>query len=277
VNATVVPSIGISDIPGDTICVGTPVTFTAISFNGGASPSFTWIRNSLFAAAGSSYTVTPITGDNVYCRMASSLACISADTVSSNHIIMVVEDSLISPLTITGHPGLSIAAGQQDTLIAATSGGCSSLSYQWYINGVIVSGATNATYISDTFVNHDSVTCLVICENLCANSQSHSVIVYVDPLEASSVVASKTEVMLLPNPNKGDFTISGKIAITNSKEVNIQVTDLLSQVVYFDKLITSDGTLNKHISLNTHLPSGLYFVNINSDKDTKVFRFILQK
>src|SRR6185312_15200833 len=45
VSGTVVPSVSIAANPGNTICSGQSVTFTATPTNGGATPSYQWKKN----------------------------------------------------------------------------------------------------------------------------------------------------------------------------------------------------------------------------------------
>jgi len=46
-------------------------------------------------------------------------------------------------VTISAYPGANIVPGQNDSLRAIAAGpGASTATYQWYVNGVTVSGAT---------------------------------------------------------------------------------------------------------------------------------------
>ncbi|MDY0143561.1 MAG: T9SS type A sorting domain-containing protein, partial [Bacteroidales bacterium] len=70
-----------------TICAGSTVTFTAISENGGDTPSFTWFVNDVNVGAPDSNifsTSLLADGNNVYCKMMSSETCVTNSPATSN-------------------------------------------------------------------------------------------------------------------------------------------------------------------------------------------------
>ena len=79
VTATVTPSVSIAAAPGNSICTGTSVTFTATPVNGGGTPSYQWKLNGGNVGADSdTYTnAALVNGDQVECEMTSSDACAS--------------------------------------------------------------------------------------------------------------------------------------------------------------------------------------------------------
>jgi hypothetical protein len=87
----VIPSVTISANPGNTICAGTNVTFTATPTNGG-TPSYQWKLNGNNVGTNSNtYSDNGlVNGNMVTVVMTSSLACSSPTTATSNVITMTV-------------------------------------------------------------------------------------------------------------------------------------------------------------------------------------------
>ncbi|MDP1623845.1 MAG: gliding motility-associated C-terminal domain-containing protein [Bacteroidales bacterium] len=75
----------------DKICPGTSVTFTATSVNGGSFSVHEWLVNGVQAQQGISpvfITNTILPGDQVICRLSSSLPCVAQQTVSSLPVVL---------------------------------------------------------------------------------------------------------------------------------------------------------------------------------------------
>jgi hypothetical protein len=91
VNPAVVPSVSIVASPGNTICSGTNVTFTATPTNGG-SPSYQWKLNGNNVGTNSNtYSNNALAnGDMVTVVMTSTVSCASPTTATSNAIAMTV-------------------------------------------------------------------------------------------------------------------------------------------------------------------------------------------
>src|SRR6185312_5858506 len=105
VNNQVTPTVSISANPGNTICPGQSVTFSASSIiNGGSNPSYQWKLNGSVVASTPTYTTsTLINGDIVSLDLTPSAACAVPATVSSNQITMAVNPGTpATPGSITG-------------------------------------------------------------------------------------------------------------------------------------------------------------------------------
>src|SRR5205814_9450475 len=105
VTATVAPSVSIAAAPGNTICTGTNVTFTATPTNGG-TPSYQWKVNGVNAGTNSNtfQSATLVNGDVVTVVMTSSLACASPTTGTSNSITMAVTATVAPSVIIESAP-----------------------------------------------------------------------------------------------------------------------------------------------------------------------------
>src|SRR5688572_12151283 len=168
VGSTVVPAVSISADPGNRICAGTNVTFTATPTNGG-TPSYQWKLNGNNVGTNSmTYSnSTIVNGDVVTVVMTSSLGCASPTTSTSNGITMTVTLTVAPSVNISANPGNTICAGTNVTFTASpTNGGTPS--YQWKLNGNNV-GTNSATYSNSTLVNGDVVTVVMTSSLGCAS------------------------------------------------------------------------------------------------------------
>src|SRR5688572_20390367 len=168
VGSTVVPSVIISANPGNTICAGTNVTFTASPTNGG-TPLYQWRLNGNNVGTNSStYSNSAlVNGDVVTVIVTSSLGCASPTTATSNGITMMVTPTVVPSVSISANPGNTICAGTNVTFTATPTNGGTPL-YQWRLNGNNV-GTNSATYSNNALVNGDVVTVVMTSSLGCAN------------------------------------------------------------------------------------------------------------
>ena len=243
---------------------------------GGALPTYTWQKNgvTVLSVSGAAYSYTPLDGDHVSVEMTSDYPCLISDTVSGDIRINVGAD-VVPVVEIVAIPGTSIHTGEIDTLIAnVTSGGA--VTYQWLVNHLAISGATNSIYTS-TFNNNDSVTCQVTSTNGCALSGFNTISITVYPVGISSVGFGDANLRLVPNPNKGEFSISGTLGATIDDEVTMEITDMLGQVIYKDKVTAHGGVMDQKITLSNTLSNGMYILNLHSGNGNKVFHFVVEQ
>ncbi|MCD6010653.1 MAG: surface protein [Flavipsychrobacter sp.] len=276
---TVTPSVSVSSSAGNPVCIGTPSTFTAAPVNGGSAPAYQWFVNSIpVTGIGDSYSYTPANGDIVKAELTSSATCATPPTVSGD-LTMNVLNMFVPSVTITGQPGLTIKTGQWDTLIANVVNGSSSQSYQWYWNGWPVSGVFGNTYINK-FSNGDSVRCVVTSTGMCGGFTGQaSVTITVLPGGGVGVgtITGNSLVQVVPNPNKGMFSIKGTLSSVADEEVTIEVTNMLGQVIYRQNTIARNGKLDEQVSLGQTVASGMYLLNLKSGSDTKVFHIVIEQ
>jgi N-acetylneuraminic acid mutarotase len=118
-----VPTVSIN-VSSNNICIGSSITFTANSINGGSSPNYQWQINGVNAGNNSAtFTSSNLqNNDQVKVIMTSSLSCASPDTATSNTINM----SLIAAPFANAGNDVSICAGS-----SAQLSGNGGTSYSW--------------------------------------------------------------------------------------------------------------------------------------------------
>ncbi len=86
-----------------------------------------------------------------------------------------------------------------------------------------------------------------------------------------------SDVMIIPNPNKGVFTIKGTLATKTEDGVAVEITDILGQVVYKESLGVRNGKIDEEIQLDSNLANEMYLLNLIIGPERKVFHFVLEK
>ncbi|MFH0895280.1 MAG: gliding motility-associated C-terminal domain-containing protein, partial [Bacteroidota bacterium] len=173
VNSTVTPLVTISASPSGAICAGDIVTFTATETGGGTTPTYQWLVNGANAGTNSSVfsSSTFVNGDIVTCILYSSSTCASPDSAISNAIVLIVTSVITPQVNISASPSGAICVGDIVTFTAAETGGGTTPTYQWLVNGVNA-GTNSSTFSSNTFVNGDVVSVILYSSSSCASPDS---------------------------------------------------------------------------------------------------------
>jgi len=279
VNTTEMPTISIYASPGNVVCQGTNVDFTATSTYGGASPTYSWIVNSANMGSGTGFNYIPMNGDIVYCTMGSDYRCRLSDLVTSNYYHMEVDPSISPAVTVTANPGANIYTGENVTFTATVTNGGTNPTYQWYVNGNPVMGADMPTFSANNLSDGDVVECLVTSSGGCAGLQGNNMITMhvTSNVGVKQVASVSGDVQLVPNPNKGVFTVKGTLGTTADQEVTLEVTDLLGQVIYTGKVQVHNGEINEKIQLGNSVANGMYILNLSSATENKVFHMVIEQ
>jgi hypothetical protein len=202
----------------------------------------------------------PVNGDVVSAVMTSNAACASPDTAAAS-VLIYTEAAVIPAVSMAASNGFTIAAGETDTLTATVTGGGSSPSYQWVVNGILVPGATSSVYYN-TFNDHDSVTCQVTSTGLCAGYTSYNS-VYINVISTGvTPTNSDVQMTLYPNPATNELNIAWKNYAAGNADVVI--TDVAGKEVYSSSINITAGYGHTRLDLPSLL-EGVYLVTIKSN------------
>ena len=200
---------------GNPVCTGSTVTFTATPTNGGATPAYQWYINALPIGTNSStYSYIPVTGDQIYVVLTSSLSCSTGSPSTSNTITMGVNTNLPTSVSIAASIN-PVCAGTSVTFTATPDNGGSTPGYKWYKNTVLV-GSNSSTYTYFP-ANNDAISCVLTSNLVCATgspASSNIVSMTVNPnlpvsisvAVSSKTVCSGTVVNCLATPTNGGAT-----------------------------------------------------------------------
>lgn len=146
---------------------------------------------------------------------------------------------------------------QDDALLTSSEG----VSYQWLLNGQIIEGATDQSYMTDQNGNY---TVVVDNGNGCV-VESDVVTVVISSLEANTLL---NQLVVSPNPTAGMVRISGEFA--SEGEMHIEVLDGTGRMVKNASFGRVQGSVNRSIDLSG-LGEGIYFLNVylNNNRTTK--------
>jgi hypothetical protein len=140
--------VSIAATPGNNICSGTSVTFTATPTGGGPSPSYQWKKNGVNVGTNSvTYNAGTglVNGDQITCVMTSNATCALPKTPTSNAINMNVTGTVTAGVSISTVPTPNACSGGVLTFIANPVNGGNTPTYQWKIDGNIV-GTNSPSY-----------------------------------------------------------------------------------------------------------------------------------
>ena len=271
------PIVTITADPGNTVCSGTPVTFTATAVNGGSAPAYQWRKNGGFESTTSTYSFVPSNGDVVYCQLNSSYHCKLENIVNSPSVNMDVASALAPTLVVTANPGTHIASGEVTTFTATITNGVTPVSYQWYVNSGTITGANLPFYTNNNFADLDSVYCIASTTGTCSgNTGSAGIRMYVSNVGVQQVNSTGSDIQLEPNPNKGAFTLKGSLGNTIDQEVTIEITNMLGQNIYTSTSNVYNGSLNKKIQLG-NIANGMYLVNLHTSSGNTVLHMVVEQ
>ncbi len=270
VNTTELPAVNITVTPGDPICAGLPATFSAHALYGGISPFFRWTRNGVNVATGPNYIYLPTNGDIIYAMLGSSATCRTVDSVFSNNITMTVVNPSAITITITATNGTNIGIGQIDTLKAVVTGALSP-TYQWFVNGAAIAGATTSEYVvNSSLAGTEVVHCVAGSGDVCANTAiSNMLSMTINNVGIKQLGAGQSKMDIYPNPGKGLFYLN--IEADNNEPVKVIVSNILGEKV--KEFFT---TTNLPTKVNMNNAAGVYFVTASTGTINYAARVVIE-
>ena len=255
VNPLMPTAVGITPTPSAIVCAGTPVLYTAVQVNGGATPFYEWKVNGVsYGTGGTTYGYTPMKGDIVSLKMTSSVVCPSS-LVIYGFLPMTVVDSIPPIVTITADPGVHVATGQPVTLTATVMNGITGLSYQWSVNGAAIAGATDNTYTESNPADHEVVNCAVMSNAACMTSDEESVELSIGA-EGIAPPASQRDLvpgglLIFPSPAKGSITVESSL-----NNASVSIYNVVGERIWVGLTMTKN---KETIDISEFLP-GVYLL-----------------
>ncbi len=161
----VAPNVVISVSPNDTVCAGTPVTYTAVVTNGGPTPVYQWTVNHVPVSSSASFTYIPLNNDTIKCVVVSNAVCVTP-TNDTDLVRMEVITRRTPIMNLTTGMGDTVCLGMPITLNPNTLWGGTAPTYSWKINGVNVGPGATFTYVP---ANGDIATVIVHGNYVCPN------------------------------------------------------------------------------------------------------------
>jgi hypothetical protein len=83
----------------------------------------------------------------------------------------------------------------------------------------------------------------------------------------------KDDIRVYPNPNNGEFMISGTLSISGN--VQIEVMNILGQIVYNSNAAVTNGTLHERVRL-TNNTAGIYLLTLHTPAGRTTFHFVIR-
>lgn len=244
----------LSAITGPTsVCAGQTVTLTEVGVG-------TW-SSSATGVASIGATTGVVSG-------------LTAGTTTISYILTstgctATRDLTVNPLSpITG--AASVCTSTPITLSNATPGGV------WASNnptiasvgsstGLVTGVAGGITTISYTIAGTGCRVTTPMTVNICREANN------------TVAVTKQSELVIVPNPNKGEFVLRGNLNTKDDQLISVQIVGLLGQVVFEGKIEVKGGIVEERIKMNDALANGIYILNMHSDTENKVFHFVLSK
>ena len=185
---------------------------------------------------------------------------------------------ILTPVvTVVSLSGNSIFINHTDTLMANATNIGTGATYQWFINGFIVPGATTNTLVENNFNNHDVVSCTVTSGGTCGGvaSTNEVTLTVINNVGVQQVASTDANVTVVPNPNKGTFAVTGTLGTNSNEEISLQLVDVLGHVVYTGKTTANNGVINEKVHISNTLANGMYILNMNSATMNKVLHVVI--
>ncbi len=279
VNPTVTPSVSISATPGNTICVGDSVTYTATSQFGGNTPMYQWKKNNVIVGTNSQIygDNSMVNGDVIICELISNALCTTTSNALSNSITMTTQPIVTPTINISSNPNGSICNGTLVNFTATITNGGFTPAYQWQVNGNNVGTNTNP-FSTTTLNNGDKVACVLTSSQACVtqtNTKSDSLVMTILPNVLPTIVinanpgtsvSSGTQVTftaVTTNPGSSP-TYQWKV---NSSNVGTNADTYITSVLQDGDLITCDLTSNELCALPTQVASNQLKMSIANSVD----------
>ncbi|MEI6683845.1 MAG: T9SS type A sorting domain-containing protein [Bacteroidota bacterium] len=159
--------------------------------------------------------------------------------------------------TVTGIPPVPTITVNGTTLMSSAG-----TTYQWYLNGTLIPGATTQFYT-------------------CGGSGFYQVEITNDygcaaistPIGCPNAIEEHISgnIMIYPNPTDGIFTLEMRGQGLGKTDYKIEIFNYLGQNIYHQEILMKKTEINL-----SNMPKGIYFVQISTEEITYISKVVLQ-
>jgi hypothetical protein len=149
-------------------CTGLSLVFKVAVSGGGSAPVYAWKKNGITVGGNvdTFASSTLVAGDKIWCNVTPNSTCsiipVNSDTIT------IVFGSIIPTANVALTSGtIPSCDSSLLTFTATPTLGGTAPAYQWFVNGVAITGATNSFVTSAAFKNNDTVKCRMISNHPC--------------------------------------------------------------------------------------------------------------
>ncbi len=222
------------------VCAASAVTFTDLSSSLPSSWNWTFAGGS----PGGSSLQNPV---------------ITYNTPGSYDVTLVVSNAngsdsltLVNYITVLAPPAAPVISQNQNTL-SSTPG----VTYQWYLNGVLIPGAGNQTFNATTDGNY---TVMITDSNGCSALSLSFPFIFNAVIENAT---NENSLSVFPNPVHDMLNIYFNSG-TERQDFVLEIKNLLGQTVYSEKVKSLNREWNTHINIS-EFAEGMYLVLITGE------------
>ena len=245
---TVTPLATVNFIADMSVCGGNIAATSFSSTPAGATYTWTNSNTTIGLAANGAGNVPAFTAVN------------SASAPATATIIVIPSLNACAGISasydITVNPTATITQNG-NTLTSSTSS-----TYQWYLDGQPIIGATGQAY---TISNNGSYS-VVVAGNVCPSEVVTIISAIVDQ------VSNDFFFTIYPNPNSGNFNLS--FNVTERETYKIELKNTLGAMVFQETLAAFSGTYSKQMDV-TKYGKGIYLIGLTNSKNETVKRVIV--
>lgn len=173
------------------------------------------------------------------------------------------DDAVSTPVTVTINPAASTPTVTYNN--DGTYSASSASSYQWYLDGSAVSGATGQTFDATWYQGSDISVEITDANGCTAESAGTSV-------STDDVIASLGTIGVYPNPSNGTFNVQFENAVNG--EYSLSLVNMLGQVID-TRTLSIDNLHTEEYQIND-LDAGVYMLNISNGNFDTVKRITIK-
>ncbi len=244
------------------VCPGDSLKLSAAAPRGSF---YRWIGPAAFTSILQSSYISPFNTANAgtYFVFATAPGCdtIGDSTVVSVHPIVTPKVNIVYTPIHYSLPGDSI------TFYASITNCGTSASYKWYKNNLLIPGASSWYFGTKALTTGDVISVSVHCNWAC--SDPDSAVGSIALLRLDNFATNKI-LTIYPNPNEGNFILSGTIQ-SKYNYANMEVLNILGQTVYKAPVAIINGVISQKIEVK--LPSGFYILKLSTESAVTAVSF----